>query len=223
MARMTLGQFAGQLSELLGARLATLLLYGSGARAPEAGSREPDGMNTLLIVDRMDTDLYARLAQPVEEWAKAKHPPPLIMTLQEWRDSADAFPIEYEDIRAHHRVLAGADPWPGVRVQREHLRRQLEHELMGKLMHLRQSFAAYWNDPKRLAQVVRETRSSFLTMLRAVLRLAGRPAAAASDALVRDAGALIGFAADGLAEPAAYIDAVTRTAEYVNRLERKPS
>ncbi len=60
-------------------------------------------------------------------------------------------------------------------------------------------------------------------MLRAVLRLAGRTPPAASAALVRDAGALIGFAPDGLTEPVAYLEAVTRTAEYVNRLERNPS
>jgi len=60
-------------------------------------------------------------------------------------------------------------------------------------------------------------------MLRAVLRLAGRPATAAPDVLVRDAAALIGFPTDGLTDPLAYLDAMTRTAEYVNRLQRNPS
>jgi hypothetical protein len=180
-------------------------------------------MNTLLIVDRVDADLFARLSSPVRAWMSAKHPPPLILTEQEWRQSADAFPVEYEDIRDAHRVLAGRDPWHGIRVQPEHVRRQLEHELMGKLVHLRQAYAAGWNRPKRLAEVVRGTRPGFLTMLRAVLRLAGRAVPAAAEGLVRDAGALIGFAPDALAEPAAYLDAVTRTAEYVNRMERNPS
>ena len=223
MARLTLEGFAAQLTAALGPRLATLLLYGSASREPGAGSQEPDAMNTLLIVDRVDADLFARLEKSVRAWLSATHPPPLVMTEQEWRQSSDAFPIEYEDIRAHHRVLAGRDPWPGVRVQPEHVRRQLEHELMGKLMHLRQAFAAYWNQPPRLAAVVRDTRSSFLAMLRAVLRLAGRPAPAPSDAVVGEAAALIGFAADDFAEPSAYLDAVTRTAEYVNRMERNPS
>jgi len=145
------------------------------------------------------------------------------LTDQEWRASADAFPIEYEDIRAHHRVLAGRDPWRGITVQRDHVRRQLEQELMGKLMHLRQAYVAHWNHPTRLAEVARGARAGFLTMLRAVLRLAGRTPPADSAALVRDAAALIGFAPDGLTEPAAYLDAVTRTAEYVNRMERNPS
>jgi hypothetical protein len=219
---MRLNEFADQVSAALGGRLVSLLLYGSAAREQGAGSREQDGMNTLLIVDAVDPDLFARLAAPVKAW-NSKHPPPLILTEQEWRDSADAFPIEYQDIKEAHRVLAGQDPWHGVRVQREEVRRQLEHELKGKLMHLRQAYAAAWNQPRRLAEIVSGTRAGFLTMLRAVLRLAGRPMSIAPDALVREAGALVGFSADGLTEPAAYLDAVTRTAEYVNRMERTPS
>jgi hypothetical protein len=223
MARMTLDAFTAAVAAALDTRLVTLLLYGSAAREQGAASGEPSAMNTLLIVDRVDTDMFGRLAAPVRDWVRAQHPPPLVLTDQEWRDSADAFPIEYEDIRAHHQVLAGRDPWRGITVQREHVRRQLEQELRGKLLHLRQAYVADWNRPKRLPDIVRGTRAGFLTMLRAVLRLAGRTAPADSAALVRDAAALIGFASDGLAEPAAYLDAVTRTAEYVNRMERNPS
>jgi hypothetical protein len=91
---------------------------------------------------------------------------------------------------------------------------------MGKLIHLRRAYAAEWNNGKRLSEVIAGTRAGFFTMLRAVLRLTGRPVPQPSDALVREAASLIGFAADGLTEPAAYLDAVTRTAAYVNRLER---
>ena len=221
MARMTLQAFAEELVQALGPRLVTLMLYGSAAR--EAHASERSALNTLLVSDGVDADLFARLAAPVRAWAAAGHPGPLILTEREWRESADAFPIEYQDIRDAHRILAGRDPWQGITVQREHVRRQLEHELMGKLMHLRQVYAAQWKQPKRLVEVVRGTRAGFLTMLRAVLRLAGRTAPAAPEALVREAGALIGFDPDGLSEPAGYLAAVTRTAEYVNRMERTPS
>lgn len=225
MARLTLEVFAEQVAQALGPRLVTLLLYGSAAR----GEQPPGAaMNTLLITDGeeaggADRDLFDRLAGPVRAWTAARHPAPLILTAREWRESADAFPIEYQDIRDAHRILAGQEPWQGITVQREHVRRQLEHELMGKLVHLRQAYAAHWNQPKRLAQLVRETRAGFLTMLRAVLRLAGRTPPARAEALVREAGALIGFAPDGPTDPVAYLTAVTRTAEYVNRMERTPS
>lgn len=220
MARMTVENFATRVGEALEARLVALVLYGSAAR--EQGG-EPQAMNTLLIVDRVDVDVLARLGAPVQDWVKANHPPPLVFADQEWRDSADAFAIEHEDIRESHRVLAGRNPWTGLSVRREDVRRQLEHELIGKLVHLRQAYVADWNRPKRLADVVGGTRAGFLTMVRAVLRLAGRTPSADSAALLRDAAALIGFASDGLTEPAAYLDAVTRTAEYVNRMERNPS
>jgi len=220
MARMSLDTFGQQIAQVLGPRLTTLLLYGSAAR-DDGGNAA--AMNTLLLVDRADAELFARLVGPVRRWVDAGHPPPMILTEREWRESADAFPIEYEDIRAAHRVLAGREPWSGIAIERTHVRRQLEHELKGKLVHLRQAYAAEWAKPKHLTAVVRDSRPGFLTMLRALLRLAGRPAPAAPDALVREAAALVGFAPSGLTEPAAYLDAVTRTAEYVNRMERTSS
>src|SRR4029077_5605495 len=127
--------------------------------------------------------------------------------------------------------------WPGIRVERGLVRRQLEHELMGKLVRLRQAYAALHEDPKQPAPVIRGSGGGFFPMLRSVLRLAGRPAPASPAELVRNAVALIGFAGDGLAplvqhaqggpiprlakgDPlaTAYLEAVARTAEYVNQL-----
>ncbi|MGH7528950.1 MAG: hypothetical protein ACREMN_01060 [Gemmatimonadales bacterium] len=222
--KLTAETFATQVAAALGPRLITLLLYGSAARgAPGKG-----GADTLLVADRMDDELFAQLAAPVRAWVRAGNPAPLLFTEREWRESADAFPIEYLDIREAHRVLVGRDPWGGIAVNSAHVRRQLEHELMGKLVHLRQVRAALWGDRKRLAAVVAPTLAGFRAMLRAVLRLAGRAdtASGADDAVLRDAAAVIGFSTDGLAgdpDPAAYLQAVARTAEYVNRMERMPS
>lgn len=224
--RMTAESFGERIAQALGDRLLALLIYGSAARMGAASSR--GGADTLLIVrgteaDGADPHLYAALTEPVAAWMAAGNPPPLILTETEWRASTDAFAIEYEDIREAHRLLAGRDPWPGITVRREHVRRQLEHELMGKLVHLRQAYAASWPHPKRLAAVIAGTRAGVLTMLRAVLRLAGRTPDDAPEALVRQAGALVGFPSEGWQEPLAYLTAVTRTAEYVNRIERTSS
>src|SRR5438046_9947011 len=99
MARMTLNDFAARVTDALGPRLATLLLYGSGAMEHRAGTGEPDALNTLLIVDSVDADLFTRLAKPVREWLSAKHPPPPVLTEQAGRDAADPFPTEGEGRR----------------------------------------------------------------------------------------------------------------------------
>src|SRR6266550_4788852 len=232
MAKITVEGFAETVAAGLEGRLVALLLYGSAAR----GTHVPDrsDVNTLLICDTVDEDLFARLEQPVRDWVKAGHPAPLILTQREWQTSADAFAIEYEDMREAHRVLAGRDPWAGITVQRDHVRRQLEHELMGKLVRLRQAYVALRGDPKQLARAIAGSGPGFFTMLRAALRLAGRSPSGDPAELVRAAGAAMGWPAESLAPlvthavggrrlrlvagdplPAAYLAALARTAEFV--------
>jgi len=234
-SQLTIDTLGDAVTRALGQRLVAFLLYGSAARGTHVPNRSD--VNTLLICDAVDQALLDALAPVVRGWTKSGHPAPLILTEREWRESADAFPIEYEDMRDAHRLLAGRDPWSGIRIDRDHLRRQLEHELMGKLVRLRQAYAALQEDPKQLARIVVGSAGGFFTMLRAVLRFAGRPAPAAPAELVRSAAALIGFPAEALARlvehamggpilrlgkqdplATAYLAALARTAEYVNRL-----
>jgi hypothetical protein len=117
--------FGQQVAAALGGRLVSLLVYGSAARSGADAVR--GSINTLLIADGVDERLLATLAPVVADWERGGHPPPIILAESEWHASADAFAIEYEDIRAAHRVVAGRNPWSGVTVAREDVQRQLEH------------------------------------------------------------------------------------------------
>lgn len=234
---LTVETLGDAVARALGARLISLVLYGSAARGTHVPRRSD--VNTLLICDAADDAFFAALAPVMREWRRAGHPAPLIFTEREWRASGDAFPIEYEDIRQHHRLLAGRDPWPGTSVDRADLRRQVERELMEKLIRLRQAYAALRDEPKQLSQVIVGSAAGFFTMLRAILRLGGRPVPLTAQALIEEAGALVGFPTaglEGLVTHAsggkalrleggvgdrlmpAYLAALARTAEYVNRL-----
>jgi len=102
--KLTVETFAAEVARALGKRLVALLLYGSWAR----GTHVPDrsDVNTLLICDAVDGALFDALAPVVRDWTRSGHTAPLILTEREWRESADAFPIEYEDMRDAHRLLA---------------------------------------------------------------------------------------------------------------------
>ncbi len=241
-SNLTVETLGDAVAQALGPRLVALVLYGSAARGTHVRGRSD--VNTLLICEAADEALFDALAPVVQPWTKAGHPAPLIFTEREWRASADAFPIEYEDIRDAHRLLAGRDPWAGIRVDHAELRRQLEHELMGKLVQLRQAYAALGGgggggggEPKRLAAVIVESARGYFTMLRAVLRLASQPVPGSREQVVAAAARLVGFPADALAplvrhaeggatlrlergDPLAraYLAAVARTAAYVNDL-----
>jgi len=226
--------FGQQVAAALGGRLVALLLYGSAARSGPGAARA--SINTLLICDGVDARLFAALAPLVAAWERGGHPPPIVFSETEWRASADAFAIEYEDIRATHRLVTGRDPWPGVSVRREDVQRQLEHELVGKLVRLRQGYIGALDDGRRLTQLVAASTPGFLTMLRTTLRLAGTPVPETPAELVLAAAAVVGFPATDLADvvahvegraplalgpddprAGAYLEAVARTADYVNR------
>ncbi len=223
---------ARDVAAALGPRLVSFLLYGSAARE---GAGAPADVNTLLICDTADETLFDALEPAVTAWVARGQPAPLVVSLPEWRDSADAFAIEYGDMRAAHRVLAGADPWSGITIDRANMRRQLEHELRGKVLRLRQGYVAARGDGRALTNLIRATAGGWLTMLRAMLQLGGHPIPDQPDALVRAAAAVAGFDPEPAASlvtaarhgaeldltardprAAAYVAAVARTAEYVN-------
>lgn len=227
-------EFASRVSAALGGRLVSLLVYGSAAQRGAQASRAP--VDTLLIADGVDERLFSALAPIVAAWMGEGHPPTIILSEGEWHSSADVFAIEYEDIRAAHRLLAGRDPWAGISVQREDVQRQLEYELVGKLVRLRQGYVGVLDDGPRLAALIVASTGGFLTMLRTTLRLAGTPVPATPAEVVLAAAAVIGFPATDLADvvahiekrarltlvardprAAAYLEAVAKTADYVNR------
>src|SRR5260370_7344586 len=151
----------------------SLLLYGSTARGTHVPQRSD--VNTLLICDAVDERLFEALARSSRDWTRAGHPAPLIFTEREWRESATAFPIEYEEVREAHRLLAGKDPWQGITVRREDLRHQLEHELMGKLVRLRQAYGTLWGEPKPLGLPPFPTPPAFLPILPPLFRSIANP------------------------------------------------
>ncbi len=199
MATMTLEALVAQLQGVHGDRLRAVVLYGSAA-APGHAAGTSD-YNVLVLVEALDlSQLGAQAAATVAAWREAGHPPPLVMTVEEWRRSADIFPIEYADILAQHRVLVGALPTDGIAVRPEDLRLQLEHEAMAKLLQLRAGIVAASGDPKAATALVGRTASALVTLCRALLRLHGRtPPADAADVVWASA-ALAGFEADPVLE-----------------------
>ena len=118
---------------------------------------------------------FSYRGQLVEKEFEVRRPERVWVTQQEWQTSADAFPIEYEDMREAHRVLAGRDPWAGITVQRDHVRRQLEHELVGKLVRLRQAYAALGRD-RRAEPVFEKHVGNFCEYFELVRRVFVPPA-----------------------------------------------
>lgn len=168
-ATMKLEELVTQLGQAYGAGLRSVVLYGSAASGEQVKGKSDH--NVLVVVDTINRTLLQQLAQTSRAWIESGNPPPLTLTFAEWKGSADIFPMEYADILERHRVLAGENLFADIRVRPQHLRLQVEHEAMGKLLRLRAGVMTAGSDTKRQAALLNDSLSSLLVIFRAVMRL----------------------------------------------------
>jgi len=171
MAKLTLDELVTQLKVAFGDDLTSVVLYGSAAGGEHNPKRSDH--NVLVIVRKVPMNAAKAVSASARAWADAGNPPPLVLTVEEWKGSADIFPMEYADILDRNRVLFGAPPFDGIAVRPTDLRLQLEHEAMGKLLKLRQSVLAMAGDNKKLVELLAASASTIMVIFRAVCRLHG--------------------------------------------------
>ena len=196
MAKMTLDELVTQLRAAYRERLASVVLYGSAAGGDHIPNRSD--YNVLVLLESMPnagimTSHAVAASAVARAWREAGNPPPLTMTLEEWRRSADIFPMEYADILERNRVLHGEPPFEGITVSPADLRLQLEHQVMGKLLQLRQGALLAGADGKRQTELVAASLSTMMVLFRAVLRLHGERPPTDNAATATRVGALAGF------------------------------
>jgi hypothetical protein len=165
------------LQRVFAGRLRSLVAYG-----PRVEGVAGAPLICLVLVDSLgmtDLDACATLAH---HWERHGLATPLILPDHEFRRSLDAFPLEYAEIlRAHERIF-GADPFDGVTISREDLRRACETQVKSHLLHLREAFMETGGRPQAIADLVRTSAPAFAALLRSVARLNGGASSGRADA-----------------------------------------
>jgi len=209
----------------------TAVLFGSAARGDYVSGTSD--VNLMLIIERAEPEELARLRPAFARWRKAAAGLPLVISRDEWLHGVDVFPIEICDLRAAHQVLRGPDLVAPLKPRPADLRRALEKEFRGKLLRLRQRYAAHGEED--LGRWAGGTIAAIVMFFRCLLTLTGRPAPAEPSRVIEGAGALLGF------EPApllrvlacrtapkptlaasdfeAYLAAVEKAAQFTDQLE----
>jgi hypothetical protein len=182
-----------RLRQAHGDDLRAVVVYGSAATGERLG--KATDTNVLVLVRSLSVAALEREAPVAQAWAKAGNPPPLTLTESEWRDSADIFPMEYADILERHQVLHGVLPESGE-VDREHLRLELEQQVMGKLIQLRQGVLGAAGKRGAMLALLEASLSTFMVLFRATVRLHGEVPPPNSQALCERVAALCGLDAE---------------------------
>ena len=160
-----------RLRSALGDRLSSAILYGSAAAGD--WNESSSDLNVLCVLDRL-TPAELAAAEPVVHWWRAQeNPPPLLLSVEEVRNSTDCFPMEFHDMKEHRRVLFGSDVIEDLEIDRTFYRAQVEHELRAKQIRLRQRAAEVLSVPDRLLKLLTDSVSTFCVLGRHALILSG--------------------------------------------------
>lgn len=168
-----LARLRDDLQQIFGARLTALVAHGPRVRHAEGAGAGAPPLTTLALVDGLSYgDLHA-CAQRARDWRADGLAVPLLLGPAEFARSLDAFPVEYGDIIAHHVVVLGRDPFEGLRVPDEDLRRACEAWGKAHLIHLREGFVEAGGDARRVAALIVASAPPFAALLAHIARLRG--------------------------------------------------
>jgi hypothetical protein len=214
-AGAALGALAMDLRRVFGARLLSLVAYGTVESADE-------DVHSLALVDQVRFEDLVACVPLTSSWQGRGLAVPLILSREEFRRSLDVFPLEYGAIIARHIVVDGPDPFDGIAVAETDRRRACELQAKSHLIHLREGFLESRGHPERVAGLIAASADSFRSLLENINRL--DPDATSemglSDTLISDVLATRAGGASTIVEPSAllarYIAASERVWQYVD-------
>lgn len=229
--------FAHALAAALPKRLRSIVLYGSTAR----DEFQPDwsDVNLLIFADHIDEPLLAAAAPVMTEHEDARIAP-LLLAWDDRPRAADAFAIELLDMQDAHLLLWGDEPFEDTAIEPRALRLQAERELRSRLATLDSRLLRVARDENAIGQLLAVALPSFVTYLRAALRLAGQSVPLTMREVIAHGTRLVGAPEDGLvaalearnngvrwrlrlsdAAVSQYRTAVQSTASWVDSIEKE--
>src|SRR5262245_19750245 len=120
----------GDLQHIFGSRLRSVIAYGS-----RLDGDDDDALTCMALVDAVEVRDLDSCERRSSHWAKHGLATPLILPVNEFRRSFDAFPLEYGEMTRLHHLVFGSNPFEGVAISREDLRRACETQVKGHLVH----------------------------------------------------------------------------------------
>jgi hypothetical protein len=167
-----LEKFVEAMKDVFKDNLESIILYGS--QAGDESSAKHSDHNILLVLKEIRFEDMKASGKAISAWVKNGNPAPLLFTGEILKESTDVFPVEFFDIKDNYKLLFGTDLVSGLKIDNTHLRHELEFELKGKLIKLRQGYMMYSQDNKKVQELLIRSISTFLTLFKHTVRLFGQ-------------------------------------------------
>lgn len=164
--------------------LETILVYGSAARGEFLQGYS--NINVLIVLEQITQPVLQQWSGIHKQWAREKIVAPLFLTHKDLQQSADAFPLEFLDIKERHVLLEGRDPFPELHVNVTHLFLQCRQEIHANLLRVRQCYVEGWGRIEAIQTLLPLSLTSLLPCLRGLCRLLDRPSNMKSPEMLDD-------------------------------------
>jgi len=158
--------------KIYGDDLLSICLFGSGARGDYIPGRSD--LNFLVVLTEEGIKGLNRAFKVVAKWHKRRVATPLFMTREYISTSLDTFPLEFLNIKQDCRVVWGKNPLARTTIRKRQLRLQLEREVKGKLLQLREAYIASKGWKNNLVAVASESLTALLSIFEGILYLQGK-------------------------------------------------
>lgn len=157
---MSIDALAGQLKEIFGDRLRMVAAFG-------------DHGGACVVVESLTLGDLDRCAAHTVKSKTSGLETPLFFITGELRRALDAFPLEFSEIIATRRVVAGVDMFAEIQVPKQDLRRACEVQARGHVVHLREGYIESGGDARAIATLVSAAIAPFRALVTNVARLEG--------------------------------------------------
>ena len=164
----------------LGDALISVVLFGSAA---EDRLRADSDVNLLLLLKSFEAPRIDALREALRLAHAAARVEAMFLLEAELPVAAELFAVKFNDIRARHRVLYGADPFATLRIDAAELRRRLREVLLNLAIRLRERYALVSLREEQLAGVLADAAGPLRAAAVALLELRGQHAIAPRAAL----------------------------------------
>ena len=168
-----LRNFTEELTELLGDKLYSITLYGSAATGVEYQPEASD-LNVLIVLGEISPDVLQGVRGVLQRYRRLPLEPVLLAQTQ-LAQLPQRYPLEAWEIQESRKVLHGADIAADWTVDLGDLARQLQSELLGKVVALRSLYLEMGSNARvrDLEEALSGLIAPYRALMRALLRLLG--------------------------------------------------
>lgn len=160
--------FGNKLKEILKDDLLCFAVYGSYASGEIYKTSD---FNTIIILKQLNKEVLIKIVKPIKNWCGNKNPIPVIFTLETLKSSTDVFPLEFLEIKKHHKIMVGQDLISKINVNIKNLRLEIERELKSIHLNLIRAFINTEVKAKDMKLILAKSISSTVALMKGILIL----------------------------------------------------